>query len=286
MEAANVGQALECLICHDRQWRALGEPCGVVEWLFLFQWLLHKQAILVGKPFSHFKSLFLGFPTLVGIHIELDVGANAAHQFIEVLVFFNAAQTHFHLNQLEVVGFGHFLANHLIGVDTDGASGERRLFWIQTPDFVPRLSHELTEKVVQSNVDASLCSTVVGCHAFHIRQDVFFAEWVGELLKIEAAEEFAHAFHAFAEIWRHRAFTIAHHAVVFQFHLHIRCGGAAVFSKIEGVLQLQFVREEFQFQSSASFDLCRSVVLTKERDWRCSSSDSKTCTQNEFSTVN
>ena len=148
METANVGQSLECLVSHNGQRRTLGEPSGIVERLFFFEWLLHKEAILIGKPFCHFERLLLGFPSLVGIHIEFDVRANATHQFVEVFVLFNAPQSHFHLNEFEIVGFGHFLSHLIVGVDTDGASGERCFFRAQPPNFVPRLPHEFAQKVV------------------------------------------------------------------------------------------------------------------------------------------
>ena len=78
--------------------------------------------------------------------------------------------------------------------------------------------------------------------AVHVREDVFQLERVRELPQVHLFQEGAHAFHGLPEVGGHRRLAVTDEAVVMDFNLHVRRGGAGIGCHGEGVLQLQFIR--------------------------------------------
>ena len=91
---------------------------------------------------------------------------------------------------------------------------------------------------MQSYIDRSLCRAIVGSHGVHVFMYLLDSERVGKLRQVEQPEELGYALDAFAEVGRHRRFTVAYKPVILYLHLHIGGCGAARFGQIERVTQL------------------------------------------------
>lgn len=79
---------------------------------------------------------------------------------------------------------------------------------------------------------------------------VLDAERIGKLAEVQTIQERAYTLYALAQIRRHRSFTVAHYAVILQFHLHIRRRSTLISCKVEGMAQTQFVRFERKVEVS------------------------------------
>ena len=104
--------------------------------------LFYKLAAAFGKPVTHVESPFAVFPALVSIDTQghIALGANHFHQF---LVFVEA---HFYFNHFIRRGLIDFLVYNLRCVDGDGKRSVGAVVGVESPDFVPRLPHDLPSR--------------------------------------------------------------------------------------------------------------------------------------------
>ncbi len=110
-------------------------------------------------------------------------------------------ETHFNLYNLERRGLV-YLGGHLLGVlvIAYGVRGVWSFIGVETPYFIPRLTHDFAGKVVQGNVDRCLGRTVVGRNLVHVFVYIIKAEGVGELSQVERVEILANAVYVLAQI--------------------------------------------------------------------------------------
>ena len=141
-----------------------------------------------------------------------------------------------------------YLLPHFVGIAVvaDGEGGVGAVVGIESPDFIPWLTHYFAREVVEGDVDGSLGGTVVGRDALHVLVDVLDAEGVGELAQVELRQELGHRCHRFSQVGWHRRFAVSGDAVVFDLNLHAGRGGALRPCQVEGMAQLELVGAEAQ----------------------------------------
>ena len=149
---------------------------------------------------THFQRMLLVLPALVAIDANGDVGHHLANNLNSLLV---VVQSHLDLDELVGACLLDLLSYDLLGVNADCKTGHRSLTRVKSPDFVPGLSHDLAQQVVQRDIHTGLGSTVVRSLLVHIGEDVLNAEWVGELSQVQAVKEGGDALDALAQIGRH-----------------------------------------------------------------------------------
>ena len=152
------------------------------------------------------------------------------------------------LNALDPA-FPQFLTDNFCGIYPDSKGGIGAFFGGESPYFVPRLSHDFTDEIVQSYIYRCFCRPVVGCNGVYIVENFFHAERIGKLLQVELPKKATYRFLGFAQIRRHGGFSISCPFSETELYLYIGGVGTRTFRQIEGVFQFQVIRFERKLQS-------------------------------------
>ena len=229
----------------------MGRKPGYVVQAFLGHGLFHHHDSVLLEPEDFFEGLGTVLPTLVGVHCQRNVRHLADgldHGFVRV-------QAHFDLEDIELADcLQRLFLHHFRRVYADREGCGRSLRGIQSPDAVPGLSHKLPDQIVQGDVDGGFRGGVSFREAVHVGEDVFHPEGIGELREVHLAQEGGDGLYALPQVRRHRGFSVTGNAFVFDFHLHVRGGGAAVTGNGEDMGQFELVGEELQVKFSVPFD--------------------------------
>ena len=115
--------------------------------------LLNHDNPFFFQPLYHINGIMLIRPTLIGIDGNRQVGHRTDcfnHLFIILT-------PQFYFENIELLGtFLRFFSYHIRRIDTNGKSGRRSFFLIQSPYLIPRSSQQFAHKVVQRNIYSSL----------------------------------------------------------------------------------------------------------------------------------
>ena len=247
---ADIIQSLDGLVAEDGQLAAFPEPGQVVDAVDGHR-LLHHHDAMVPEPVDHVQGLEAVGPALVRIDGDREVrdGTDGLDEFLVV------GRTYLDFQDVEAVRtFLRLFLDHLGRVDADGEGRGRCLGGVVAPNPVPWGAEQFAHQVVEGDVHGGLRGTVARRKAVHIGEDVLQAERIRELFEVHFFQEGGHRVDTLAQVGRHRGFAVACIALVFDFHLHVRCGCAAVGGDGEGMLELEFVRVIAEFHPAGADD--------------------------------
>ena len=235
LQLRNVDQTLARLISDGGQRRVLSNPSHIVEVVLADRLLDEDKAVLLA-PMDHLQSVVLVLPALVCINAQRLGRLNRADSTNQLLVL---RSTQLNLNQVVRCSLLGLLANNLRSIDTDRERGIGSLHTVVTPDVVPRLTDQLTNQVVQCDIDRSLRCGVERGQVVNLEQNIFEQERRRILIqnRLNTAQECHCRLRRLAQIGRHSSLTITLITAVLDLGQHDGGMGTGVTRNGEGVSQ-------------------------------------------------